>query len=164
MEFEKSKVYTAVNADEVKIGSKGYFSDSLACLMKYVTVEDIGSFSSIVHIADASEEHRFYCEGSHWNLFYLVEEPQEKKLRSYKDTDEMIDYFYRHFNLVPQEHCLPTIWIKRITTGVKYLVVRIGANEVTIMYDSVAHTLDISELENEYTYLDDSPCGIEEDD
>ncbi|WP_298739814.1 hypothetical protein [uncultured Treponema sp.] len=165
MEFDKNKVYTAANADEVKVGSKGFFADSLAGLRSNVFSE----YTTLRELTDVYNEHvdhRFETNDgdnvSVYNLFYLVEEPQEKQLRPYKDTDEMIDHFCRHFNLVPQEHCLPIIWIKRIITGVKYLVVRIGADEVTIVYDNVGHTLDISELEDEYTYLDGSPCGIEE--
>ena len=29
MEFDESKIFTMVNADKVKLGSKGYFADSL---------------------------------------------------------------------------------------------------------------------------------------
>ena len=164
MTFDKSKVYTVLNADEVKVGSKGYFADNLYHLKGAVSIERSSMFGEIESIYCEDAGCRFSVRGDgSYALFYLIEEPQEKKLRPYKDTDEMIDHFYRHFNLVPQEHCLPIIWIKRIITGVKYLVVRIKADEVTIVYDNVAHILDISDLENEYTYLDDSPCGIEEE-
>ena len=36
MEFDKSKVYTALNADELPIGSKCIFADNLTDLKKYV--------------------------------------------------------------------------------------------------------------------------------
>lgn len=32
MEFAKAKIFTALNADEVKVGSKGYFADNLRSL------------------------------------------------------------------------------------------------------------------------------------
>lgn len=32
MEFDKSRVFTALNADEIKVGSKGYFADNLRSL------------------------------------------------------------------------------------------------------------------------------------
>lgn len=32
MEFDKAKVFTVLNADEVKIGSSGYFADNLRSL------------------------------------------------------------------------------------------------------------------------------------
>lgn len=39
MEFDKSRVYTAVNADEVKAGSKGIFANTYASLQKKVSKE-----------------------------------------------------------------------------------------------------------------------------
>lgn len=172
MEFDKNKVYTALNADKVKIGSKGFFSDSLACLMKYVTGEDIGSFSSIVRIADADIEHRFYREGSGWNLFYLVEEPKEKKLRPYKDTDEMIKDFvarynqYNGFNGNKNPMYNPLIWIKlKGLNHSKYLIARFSNDgTVTIIYESSCYSLNLRDLLKDYTYLDGTPCGIEEAD
>mgnify|MGYP006956015635 CR=1 FL=1 len=163
MVFDKSKVYIALNADEIKPGSKGYYADNLKALRDAVCTADKSVFGEIENIYDDSCSRRFNIKDDcGYYLFYLIEEPKEKKLRPYRDTDEMIAHFCGHFNLISQVHIPPTIWIKRIITGVKYLVVRIKADEVTIVYDNVAHTLDVSELEDEYTYLDGSPCGIEE--
>ena len=39
MKFDKSKVYTLLNADEVKEGSKGYFADNLEYLKDIVEHE-----------------------------------------------------------------------------------------------------------------------------
>lgn len=39
MEFDKSKIYTVVNADEVKIGSKGYFANTILELETCVELE-----------------------------------------------------------------------------------------------------------------------------
>lgn len=36
MEFDESKVYTLINADKVKIGSKGYYADDLKTLKERV--------------------------------------------------------------------------------------------------------------------------------
>lgn len=166
MKFDESKVYTALNADEIKVGSKGYFADSIGLLKECVTREKkayYGKIESIYHEAIAA---RFSIEndGSYIFFYLIEEEPQEKKLRPYRDTDEMIEDFERRLNITPQKHCPPTIWIKKTVTGVKYLVVRIGFDEITIVYDCSAHTLDVSELVDIYTYLDGSPCGIEEED
>lgn len=32
MTFDKNKVFTAINADEVKVGSKGFFGDTISGL------------------------------------------------------------------------------------------------------------------------------------
>lgn len=34
MEFDKSKIYTVVNADEVKLGNIGYFADNIYSLQQ----------------------------------------------------------------------------------------------------------------------------------
>lgn len=34
MEFDKAKVFTALNADEIKQGSKGYFANSIRILIE----------------------------------------------------------------------------------------------------------------------------------
>ncbi len=36
MNFDKSKVFTALNADEVKVGSRGYFANNLDTLKRLV--------------------------------------------------------------------------------------------------------------------------------
>ena len=38
MPFNTERVYTALNADEVKIGSKGYFADTIERLKIFVKV------------------------------------------------------------------------------------------------------------------------------
>lgn len=40
MEFDESKIYTALNADKIKIGSKGYYADSLGDLKHRVNSDD----------------------------------------------------------------------------------------------------------------------------
>ena len=40
MEFDKSRVYTIVNADELKVGSKVIVADSLGLLKRLVELSD----------------------------------------------------------------------------------------------------------------------------
>lgn len=91
MKFDESMVYNLVNADKVKIGSKGYFSDNLKDL-KYVVENDCNErYGEITEIKDDSYETRFkfntniYCCG----LFYLVEDATFKKYRPYHNTSEI---------------------------------------------------------------------------
>lgn len=165
MEFDKSRVYTSVNADEVKVGNKGYFADNIAELQRCVFNEDKYYFFTIKEIATGDKNYRFLADNdsgneASWNLFYLVEEPKEKELRPYKGTDEMIDHFCRHFNLIPHDHRLPTLWIKN--NGNKYLITRVSENTVTICFEKNVFTFGLIRLLDDYTWLDGSPCGIEE--
>lgn len=76
MEFDKSKVYTALNADEVKVGSKGFFADSLQGLEDRVKNETNLLIVQSINYKDYS--HRFHADDEYnWVLFYLVEEPKE---------------------------------------------------------------------------------------
>lgn len=165
MEFDKSKVYTALNADEIKVGSKGYSADNIAELQRCVFNEDKDYFFTIKEIATEDENYRFLTDNYSgdtvsWNLFYLVEELQEKKFRPYRDTDEMIDHFCRHFNLIQQDHSLPTLWVKN--DDKKYLITRVSKNAVTMCFKDCVYTFSLSIFGKECTWLDGSPCGIEE--
>lgn len=77
MEFDKSRVFTTVNADEVKVGSKGYFADNLAELEAVVGEEVEHRFNEILYINPPSNSYRFNVKNTACNylLFYLVEEP-----------------------------------------------------------------------------------------
>ena len=80
MEFDRSKVYTALNADELKVGSKCIFAnnlDSLKC-----KVEEGTDIRPIVQILNDSYERRFKTNvRGEYPFAYLVSEPEEKKLK-----------------------------------------------------------------------------------
>ncbi len=166
MEFDKSKVYTALNADEVKIGSKGYFADNLYEL-QCVIHNKKDNFFTIKEILKPDEEFRFLAKNlvgdyDSWNLFYLVEEPKEKKFRPYKDTDEMIEDFKKRYNSYGgwsgknnPMYC-PLIWVQT-ACGNKKLVTNIDNDSVYLQ-----KWVSLPEFAEAYTYLDGSPCGIEE--
>ena len=166
MEFDRSKVYTALNADEVKIGSKGYFADNLYEL-QCVIHNKKDNFFTIKEILKPDEEFRFLAKNlvgdyDSWNLFYLVEEPKEKKFRPYKDTDEMIEDFKKRYNSYGgwsgknnPMYC-PLIWVQT-ACGNKKLVTNIDNDSVYLQ-----KWVSLPEFAEAYTYLDGSPCGIEE--
>lgn len=79
MEFDKSKVYTAINADELKIGSKVILADALEELK--VNVECNRNNFILKDIRPENASARFYDGVYAWYLAYLVEEPEEKKLK-----------------------------------------------------------------------------------
>ncbi|WP_296016694.1 hypothetical protein [uncultured Treponema sp.] len=162
MVFDKSKVYTALNADEIKPGSKGYFADNLKVLKEAALSEDSVIFGEIENIYDDSCSRRFNIKDDcGYHLFYLIEEPQEKKLRPYKDTDEMVEDFKKRFNVNVPPYAMPLIWVKTKGADKKYLIVRF-ASALTICLNVEVYTPTLEDLAEGYTYLDGSPCGIEE--
>lgn len=75
MKFEKSKVKTVLDIDEVSVGDEGYFSDSLLELKEIVENECTRFYGELVYIdtesesddcfkSDIDDNYRFY--------FYLL--------------------------------------------------------------------------------------------
>ncbi len=79
MEFDKSKVYTALNADELKVGSKVILADDLGSLKDFV--ENDENIWKLNKIQEENSEYRFTGGSIYYHLAYLVEEPEEGKLR-----------------------------------------------------------------------------------
>lgn len=162
MEFDKSRVYTSVNADEVKVGSKGYLANNIYSLQQAVQYNDKECFGKIDCIRGTGTGFRFAAANDTcFSLFYLIEEQEEKKLRPYRDSDEMVEDFKKRFNVKVQPYEMPLIWIKIKDTDKKYLVVRF-ASALTICHNVEVNTPTLEDLVEGYTYLDGSPCGIEE--
>lgn len=79
MEFDKSKVYTALNAEELKIGSKVIVADTIDELKQYI--ESDCDVCTIDCIMPEYVSNRFNSDKKNYNLAYLVSEPEEKKLK-----------------------------------------------------------------------------------
>ena len=164
MTFDKNKVYTALNADEVKIGSKGYFADSLEDLRAFVSEDD--DPCTLFEVLGEEYGRRFDEGGNPWNLFYLVGAPAEDKYRPYESTDEMIEDFKerakKHYNAnffkCPMFHT--SIWVKEKNNGDKYLITGFIKDDLNI-YCVLIGTCFVSlgVLFKSYTYLDGTPCG-----
>ena len=90
MEFDKSRVYTALNADELKIGDEVYCADSLESLMLQVTDETPPNFrvrGKIVRIEPIDYSNRFRIEHECrvFNLAYLINKSEEEKHLKWTD-------------------------------------------------------------------------------
>ena len=94
MEFDKSKVYTSLNADELKVGSIVYVSDSLAGLKGLVINEPKALLYKIKTIWSENETMRLCVEdGCDWSLAYLISEPEEEA------KVESLSIWYVTFNI-----------------------------------------------------------------
>lgn len=80
MEFDIKRCYSAINADELKIGSKVVLADSMQDLKSRVENEDC--IMTLTKINDEWYNERFADEdGDSYTLAYLVELPKEKVLK-----------------------------------------------------------------------------------
>ena len=85
MEFDKSKVYTALNADELKVGSKVILADDLADLRGQVEAD---SKAVILNSINPETYECRFCWGiTAYALAYLVEEPEGLKWTDLKVGD-----------------------------------------------------------------------------
>lgn len=163
MKFDKEKIFTVLNANEVRIGSSGYFADNLRSLRVATEEEYSRAYGEIEEIMDNSYGCRFRKkDGDTYTLFYLAEEPREKKLRPYKNMDEMVEDFKERFNVNVPPYEMPLILLKTKGADKKYLIVNF-ASALTICHNVEVYTPALEDLVEGYTYLDGSPCGIEED-
>lgn len=174
MEFDVNKVFVSLSADDVKIGSKGYYADSLVNLKTQVEHEDKLAYGEVTRIHDKDCLYRFRIDNIiDKAFFYLVEEFTEEKFRPYSNPEEMIEDFKKRYNAYggwsgkdnPMYN--PLIWVKSKTTGFRHLVTDYGdddncdyCNRSCIWIGSFS--LGFKELFDKYTYLDGTPCGIEE--
>lgn len=91
MNFDKSRVYTTLNANELKVGSKVIAESNLSALKESVlkcrlpkTIKKVESSEDL--------EYRFLCDDDfHYPLAYLVEEPKQLKWTDLKIGDVITD-------------------------------------------------------------------------
>lgn len=144
MEFDKTRVYTAFNADEVKVGSKGYFADSFSELKRKISEGE--EPLTLVKIYGEEAATRFSISPvSSYILFYLVEEPKEKKYQPYYNTDEM-----------PNGAMLNVV----VSSDVTRLL--ITAAEDKRVYLGPQGWVSLLDLYTCYTWPNGTPCGVEE--
>lgn len=84
MEFDRSRVYTAVNADEVKPGSKVFVADDIAELRQRVE-DNTGKYSETLNAVNPDDcTYRFATDNS-YALCYLVSEPNKPRRMTNKE-------------------------------------------------------------------------------
>ena len=144
MEFDKTRVYTVCNADEVKVGSKGYFADSISDLKK--KVDEGSELLTLTKIYGEESATRFSVSPiSSYILFYLVEEPKEKVYRPYNDTAEMPNGAV--FDIVISRE------------GTRLLITAAEDKRVYLGPQGWVSLLDLYQF---YMWPNGTPCGVEE--
>ena len=79
MEWDIKRVYTSLDAEEVKVGSKVIMSSDLATLKCYV--RDSYGITELQRVRNEDCIARFEADGICCTLCSLIEEPEEKKLK-----------------------------------------------------------------------------------
>lgn len=102
MEFDKSRVYTALNADELQIGSKCIFADTVEELKQRVLNAEV-FVKTLSRVYTESEDARFVCEEDIKHLLaYIIEPPKDSGYKPFSDIEkalieiELHNWWVRH--------------------------------------------------------------------
>lgn len=145
MDFDKTRLYTSFNADKVKVGSKGYFADSISELKRKINESE--ELLTLTKIYGEEAATRFAITPvSSYFLFYLVEEPKEKIYRPYKDTAEM-----------PNGAMLNVVVA---SDGTRLLITAVEDKRI---YLGPQGWVDMFDLYKYYTWPNGTSCGKEEE-
>ena len=147
MEFDKSKVQTAVNADELKIGSKCIFADTVKGLK--CRVDDGRAMAILTCIGDESSVSRFVANGATlFNLAYLIEPPAEPKYKPFESAEKAMEAIKKHGG-----------WIKSKDGNKSFFITGFNKKENAFCF-VFEHWHSFSFLFAKFVWVDDgSPCG-----
>ena len=149
MEFDKSRVYTAVNADELKIGSKCIFADTVKGLRRKVE-EDADCVETFYRLYNNGVDDLFVGNNFTYCYAYLIEPPDEPKYKPFKDIDKAMEAIKKHGG-----------WVKEKISGDLKLISCIGKISDSMLSICVGSTYFTSTtLLKDFIFADDgSPCG-----
>lgn len=155
MRFDKSKVYTALNADEVKVGSKGFFADNLECLQMRVEAHNVADIHELVGVNTPDHMYRFCSDDS--DIKYVLFYPVEEELVPFDDTQELKIYFKQKFSIsCAPTGCAPFIWVKEKTVDASELLIT-GFTDISVLIDSAWYSMQ--ELFENFVFLDGETVG-----
>ena len=148
MEFDKGKVYTALNADELLVGSKCIFADTICILREQVQRKNYEDCIFLLRRIRGDDSTYRFDNGERWFSFvYLIEPPAEPKYKPFSSEEKAI-------GIIEQHEC----WIKSKMTQNCFLVgIKDSKHIPLIGYDCKEF---FSLLLDGYVFADDgSPCG-----
>ena len=144
MEFDKSRVYTAVNADELQRGSKCVFADTVKGLRRRVE-EDANCVETFYRLYNNGCDDSFVGNDCAYCYAYLIEPPAEPKYKPFESIDKAMEAIKKHGG-----------WVKWKDDDIQGLVVGKSDDRVKILQDWVLP----EELFEGFVFADDgSPCG-----
>ena len=148
MEFDKSRVYTVLNADELPIGSKCVFADTVKALRKKVQADDYAQYvQPFIRLHDNGYDVLFLAGCYTYDYAYLIEPPAEPKYKPFESVEKAMEAIKKHGG-----------WIKSKTTQGYFLIGALKSKKFTI----IGHEYwePFSFLLEHYVFADDgSPCG-----
>ena len=154
MEFDKSRVYTALNADELPIGSKCVFADTVKALREEVetgdTVDVVRKFTGLYGCVEDYGDIQFSDGFYTYNYAYLIEPPAEPKYKPFESIEKAMEAIKAHGG-----------WVKDKTTDDLKLITSIGKISDSVASIGVGGSYyTFTTFLDRYVFADDgSPFG-----
>lgn len=149
MEFDKTRVYTVVNAEDLPIGSKCIFANNVFTLKDHVR----NNYPAEILISVCSETitERFNSDSDEfYSLAYLIEPPAEPKYEPFESVEKAMEAISKHGG-----------WAKDKTTDDLKLITSIGKISDSVASIGVGGSYyTFTTFLDRYVFADDgSPCG-----
>ena len=146
MTFDKSKVYTALNADELRVGSRCIFADTIQDLKKSVERSVGYERTKLKRLQDDTNTCRFIDSSGKMFVFaYLIEPPAEPRYEAFESIESAMEAIKAHGG-----------WVKDMTSNRCYAIV--AYDEATV--ETEQDTFGVDALFDGFVFADDgSPCG-----
>lgn len=148
MEFEKSRVYTAVNAEELPIGSKCIFADTLGALSAKVQSEEYKDFITILkRIYNDGFYNRFDTGDDLFCFAYFIESSSKPMYKQFESVEKAMEAIKKHGG-----------WVKDKKNNIQLLVV--GFDDDNVFFLGNGYSCSYTGLFLDYVFVNDgSPCG-----
>ena len=149
MKFDKSRVYTAVNADELPIGSKCIFADTLGALSAKVQSEEYKDFITILkRIYNDGFYNRFDTGDDLFCFAYFIESSSKPMYKQFESVEKAMEAIWKHDR-----------WIRDTSHDI-FLVSRYCSDFIEVSDHLCDNWKSLSDLFHCYVFADDgSPCG-----
>ena len=160
MEFDKSRVYTALNADELPIGSKCIFADTVKALRKKVQADDYAQYvQPFIRLHDNGYDVQFLADCYTYNYAYLIEPTSKSKYKPFENLKQLIVATEKHGETVKSIAGQKESTIIGMTLNNRVIIDKSFLQSFGQPYgDKVSCTTE--ELLYNFVFLsDNSPCG-----
>ena len=160
MEFDKSRVFSAVNADELKVGSKVYVSDNMHYLRE--CVEDNFESCILTRVMSEKEAKRFCIDdksNEKWQLAYLIEPPAKPKYKPFENLKQLIVATKKHGETVKSLVGQNESTIIGMTLNNRVIIDKSFSQSFGQPYGDKASCTTEELLYNFVFLSDNSPCG-----
>ena len=146
MTFDKSKVYTALNADELPIGSKCIFADTVRKLQKKVEQKNnTNCIETFYKLRNRGGDDLFVGNDCTYCYAYLIEPPAEPRYEAFESIENAMEAIKAHGG-----------WVKDMISNRCYAIV--AYDEATV--ETEQDTFGVDALFDGFVFADDgSPCG-----